>query len=275
MPLTQRTRRSSPSLQVLEVIALKITFLGQASAQSFSSSMPSVHQSFWEVCYYTSHPTPKCPLFKHDSFVQPTMICSGNMQKSSDGQNQERPNCRSTFRGNRICNREHRGLPCSEQNSPVSETEKALLPRLSRNNRIEKSLHECPQYNNSSDKRATGDTVYASCTTSQESPTDGMLYEAGPDAFTRIHPRECISTSLLFLIMEAEWKDSKKRRECAVLLTAPLESHSQVSDMVLTAKPTYNPQIEYGLSTSVVHTATLLLDTGSVVNLIHSSMISD
>lgn len=79
--------------------------------------------------------------------------------------------------------------------------------------------------------------------------------------------------SLLFPSIRAEASITWKLRKCAVPLARPIQFPSQVSDISLTAKPTYKLWISYEPIITVTHKARGLLDSGAGVNLIHSSTI--
>lgn len=138
---TQRTRRCSSSPQALALNALSIPLSRPESAQSSSSSMLSVDPSFCEVCYDTSHLTPKRPLFTQDSLVRLATIRSRKMQKLPGGKRQARPDRPHTFKGNRFCILGRGGLMSSHRNFRVSQTEPNTLPlRLLKKLRAGRSL---------------------------------------------------------------------------------------------------------------------------------------
>lgn len=147
--------------------------------------MLSVNQSFFEVCYDTSHFTPKCSLLTPDFFANLATIRSSNMQKLSGGQRQERPNLRYTFRSNRFCSRRRGGSSSSDRDSRVSQTEKSVLLCLLRKTRAG-SLNEYPHYIDLSGKRATGNTGSVRCTIYQRTRTSGTTSKAAQDSFTMI-----------------------------------------------------------------------------------------
>lgn len=148
--------------------------------------MPSIYPSFCEVCYQTFHLTPKCLILTQDAITQfATTYCS-NIQKSFDGQQQERAKGPYTFRGNRFWNGGRKGSSSSDQNSRVSQTAENPLLHLPQKTGAEGFLDKHPQYNNSFDKPAACTTGSARCTTYQGNSSCGTTLSPNQDAFTQI-----------------------------------------------------------------------------------------
>lgn len=260
----KRTWNCAPSPPALKIIALNIKLLRRGSVKSYPPETPFVHQSFCKVCYDSSISPPRSDLwfFTRNSFAQLATIRLRHIRKSSARQWKKRTNCPYDYWGDCFHNRGHGGFSSSDHNSNVFQIDET--PFIPKKTRAGESLDKQPKNTHSTHNR----------TTSNNDPALGAKYQGNP--VSRIPSRagqKHISGFFFILNIVGETNNVGKLCECAVLLVDLFEFPWHVSNIAMTAKPTYKLRMPYEPATTVMTTANCQLDTGARVNLIRSTMI--